>query len=294
MQLVCVQPASTYYAWQLDVMIKNFIDKGVNPSDMHIVCVGDHWAIDMLKKYPCNFYHYEDTRVSKHYISSIRPNVLKKFIRDNPMDFFYHDCDIIFNKLPDFDKLSKDDIVYGSDTDSYIGESYIKSKGAEVLAAMKNIVGISDTSGFGIGAQYVLKGTDYNFWDDVENDSERLFSEISRLSASKKRDDPSYHELQIWCADMWALLWNLWKRGIETAHSAELDFSWATDSAETFFKKNIYHNAGVHNQKLFKKHNYVNKWPDPNLSFAENTASHHYYELVKKSDFCYIESIKLV
>jgi hypothetical protein len=88
-----------------------------------------------------NYFYYEDTRKYPiSYISSIRPNVLKQhfkiFTELSQKEIFYHDCDIVFTKYPDF--LNKELLVnvmnwFVSDTKSYISYSYILSKGEDVL-----------------------------------------------------------------------------------------------------------------------------------------------------------------
>jgi hypothetical protein len=95
------------------------------------------------------------------------------------------------------------------------------------------------------GAQYIMKNIDWTFWEFVERDSERLFYEITQLNNQKKVADPNYHELQIWCADMWAVLWKAWMLGNETKVVPEMNFSWATDSISRWNETTIYHNAGA-------------------------------------------------
>ena len=129
----------------------------------------------------------------------------------------YHDSDIAFTKPIKWKSFLDESTCFLSDTKSYIGYEYIKSKGDDVLQSMLESVGIDedivkanqDSSG---GAQYVLKDIDEYFWYDVEKDSVNLFNSISNLNKIKKEQDPNHHEIQIWCADMWAVLWNLWKR----------------------------------------------------------------------------------
>ena len=105
------------------------------------------------------------------------------------------------------------------------------------------------------GAQYLMKNVDWTFWEYVERDSEKLFKEITDLSNEKVQLDrhtmpegearQPYHPLQIWCADMWAVLWNGWLKGNETKVVSEMDFSWATDSFNRWNETTIYHNAGA-------------------------------------------------
>ena len=73
-----------------------------------------------------------------------------------------------------------------------------------------------------------------------------------------KKVIPSYHELQIWCADMWAVLWNLWFWDKQVFVTDKLSFSWATSGVNEWDKYQIFHNAGVVNDSygLFYKGKY--------------------------------------
>ena len=44
MLYVCAQPATAYYAWQLDTMLCNFLKNGVPPADTHVVLAEDAGA----------------------------------------------------------------------------------------------------------------------------------------------------------------------------------------------------------------------------------------------------------
>lgn len=298
MKYICAQPATQYFGWQIDVMLHSFVTVGIELEDVHIVCV-IHGDIDpyfdkLMRKYPgVLFSFYEDTRHDSTYISSIRPHILKKHFTAYPElsseVIMYHDCDIMFTKpmhLPA--NVYNDNICYLSDTISYIGYEYIKSKGENVLDAMCNIVGIdketvAKNQGSSGGAQYILKGIDKYFWYDVENDSTRLFKDITNLNASIASSD--YHPIQIWCADMWAVLWNIWKRNKQTRVIPELDFSWATSNISDWHKHSIYHNAGVTNEMkdLFFKGKYIDSLPDLNLDIDKNKCSYNYYNTIKQA-----------
>jgi hypothetical protein len=295
MKYICAQPATQYYAWQIDVMLYSFRTVGVNLEDVHIVCA-IHNRIDpyfdrlMKKHLGVTFSFYEDTRHDTGYISSIRPHILKKHFAAYPdlknETIFYHDSDIVFTKPLSISKHLKNDINYMSDTISYIGYDYIKSKGDDVLQTMLDIVGIDedvvknnqDSSG---GAQYILKGIDKYFWYDVENDSTRLFTEITSLNQKKVAEDPGHHPLQIWCADMWAVLWNLWKRDKHTEVTEALDFSWSVTPANEWFKRPIYHNAGVTDsmKDMFYKGLYIDELPPLNLNVGKERCSYMYYKM---------------
>lgn len=274
---------------------------GINPNHIDIVCykengvLPDAWS-KLANHYPARFLFYNDTRKSRHYISSIRPNILKqhwdRFPELKDEVIFYHDCDIIFTQRPDkwiTNEMLTDDKWYGSDTRFYISHDYIISKGEQVLDKMCEIVGIDkevvkENELNCIGAQYLMKGVDYQFWDDVERDCERLFKEITDLNNEIKKDNPSYHELQIWAADMWSLLWNGWKRGHQTVVHENFKFSWGTSQVEDFYSCNIFHNAGVtSNEELFYKCDWMRELPygvakEP----KQNTASWLYWKWIQE------------
>jgi len=267
LRYICVQPRILYYAWQVEVMINNFMEHGINPNNIDILVAWNpnDKTSDPENKEPWDklashynsirFFFYQDTREQPiHYISSIRPNILKQHFKAHPKlsneAIFYHDCDIVFTKKPDFSTFLNDKIWYLSNTNSYINYEYIISKGQDVYNKMCEIVNIdplipqlmNSNSG---GAQYIMKNIDEAFWEKVETDSEQLHYQITQLNNEKKAADPTHHELQIWCADMWAVLWGGWLRGNETKVVPELDFSWGTDGVDRWNQTTIYHNAGI-------------------------------------------------
>jgi hypothetical protein len=313
LRFICAQPATKYYAWQVEVMINNFMEMGVNPNYIDVVVrkengnIPNEW-LKLANRYPARFFFYDDTRTITNYVSSVRPNILKQhFIQHPELKYdaiFYHDCDIIFTK-PVREWISQemldDDIWYGSDTRWYISHTYIKSKGDDIIQKMCEIMQmdekiIEDNELNCIGAQYLMKNVDSNFWNRVESDCEKLFKEITELSNQKVEEDrhtmppgtdrAPYHPLQIWCADMWAVLWGAWRLEYKTVCHPNYEFSWATSNLDDYNKMNIMHNAGVvsANDGLFYKANYMNGYPyNVDLKINENTGSLKYWEYVQKT-----------
>jgi hypothetical protein len=295
---IMAQPAIKYYSWQVEVCINNLMDSGINPKNIHVVChaqneIPSEW-VKLKEGYPVNFSFYKDTRVTKYYISSIRPNILKQHFELHPdleqSAIFYMDCDIVFTKPINWEQFLNDDKWYGSDCRWYIGHDYIISKGEDILDKMCEIVSIPKhvihkNELNSIGAQYLMKRVNARFWAEVEIDSERLYKEITEINNIKKRENPAYHELQIWTADMWAVLWGGWKMGKETVCHADLEFSWGTSTLRDWEKLGIYHNAGVvsSGEGLFYKSEYMNKLPyNEPLQIKEGTASKKYWEIIQK------------
>jgi hypothetical protein len=266
MIFITAQPDTIYFHWQVELYMYQFAKHGI--SNRCYALFGytsdapSEAAVKLSKRY--NIICYKDTRdttIPHYYIPSIRPHLLKQFFKEYPhlgQCVFYHDSDIFLRALPKFELLLKDDYGYLSDTSSYINYSYISSCAQrykdkypelpkdDIFTKMATCIGISEelikennqTSG---GAQYILKGISSNYWEDVEDGVIRLYQLLKRYEEAH----PVEHNIQSWTADMWAVLWTYWKMGKKTKIHNELDFSWATDTVDTYHKNNIFHLAGI-------------------------------------------------
>ena len=287
MIFVTAQPDVPYFHWQIMVYIHNFIEQGISPNQIHVllgIISKDGKPTEeslKLKDTGVNVHHYIDDRPQKHYIPTVKPFLISKWLKDFPeygKCFFLHDSDIIFRKLPNFDSLINDDITYLSDTIGYIGYNYIMdccnryenahptSGKGQLLNEMVNVIGVSveciecnqENSG---GGQYLIKNTDWLLWEKIYADCVPLYDQMLDY---QKRFPISPGEIQFWTAEMWSLLWNLWLYGIETRITPEFEFSWATDSIKIYEDKPILHMAGVtSNQKQdkFYKGDFINVNP---------------------------------
>lgn len=300
-----VVPHDPYFQWQIEVQIVNFRKFNISKyMDIVVWYPKNSKQIDKWKQIQENYPEvrislYEDSGVNLGlYISQLRPHSLKKHFKEYPelkkKILFYHDSDIIFNYLPDFESLIHDNICWQSDTSSYLDYTYMRNKEIQGNLPEHEIVGnMAEIGGVPIeviqsydkktgGAQCILKGVDSAFWEDVENQVLRIRNKFFYNipgSINSKYFESEAKGLQSWCADMWALNFALWKRGKVTNITKELDFSWATDSMETYKKKPIFHNAGATGQPgIFYKGAYINKSPfDEELELpAENKASRMY------------------
>ena len=300
-----------FFMWQTQVQIVNFRKFGISDKMQVVVWWNTNnrylqkWH-DIERQFPeVKFFYYEDTGVDLSlYIPQLRPHALKKhFIKykDELRDkiFFYHDADIIFNRLPDFGKLVEGPICWQSNCSSYLDYNYLQKKELEggikdnlaikKLASIGGIVPdmIKSYAGRTGGAQCILKNIDHTFWEDVENQvlaiRKAFFYNIPG-SINSKYFESENKGFQSWCADMWALNFSLWKRDIVTDTTKDLDFSWATDDYETFLMKPIFHNAGATEKTthLFFKGEYRNKSPftHPIILPSEKTASRAYVEAI--------------
>lgn len=265
---VTAQPDVPYFHWQCEIYGHNFTEMGIKPSQIHIIfglvnnaTEPSEGALKLIEK-GYNVHFYEDNRDKKHYIPSIKPYLVHKWLEQFPdygKVFFLHDADIVFRELPNYESLIEDEYCYLADTKGYIAYSYIIdccrryenahpiSDENQLLQEMVDIVGIDiscvesnqDNSG---GGQYIIKNTDSEQWYKIYDDSNGLYDQ---MMSYQKRFPISPGEIQFWTAEMWSVLWNLWCFGKETKIIKELDFSWATDSIDIYNKKPILHMAGV-------------------------------------------------
>jgi hypothetical protein len=135
------------------------------------------------------------------------------------------------------------------------------------------------------GAQYIVKNTNYEFWDKVERDAVKLYEYFCKEEPNYIKKHDNDYPIQKWTAGMWSLLWNAWYYGHETVVDSRLDFGWVTNNIAEVDKYTILHNAGVteSSKDLFFKGNYINKLPyKESLDINPDKASYFYYEWVKK------------
>lgn len=312
---VSAQPDVPYFHWQSEIYCHNFIKHGIKPENIHIIfglVNNNHTPSEgalKLKEKGYNVHFYIDNRDRKHYIPSIKPFLIHKWVKEKPERgklFFLHDADIIFRELPNFEPYLEDDMCYCSDTKGYIAYSYLKSvcnryesahptsEKNQLLKEMVDVVGINiecvecnnDNSG---GGQYIFKNTTSDFWYKVYDDSNKLFDQMHNYH---RRFPISPGEIQFWTAEMWALLWNIWGFEKETRIIPELDFSWATDPVSIYEMKPILHMAGItENLKTtkFYKGEYININP---LQKLKENINHFDYVDKKSSTIKYIEEMK--
>ena len=278
MVFVSAQPDEVYFHWQVEIYMWQFAQHGIIDKCYAVFGhKGDEpsYAVKELKKLYKNIITYKDDRTDNHpYKPMIRPYVMKKFFAQYPAlgkCVFYHDSDIFIVKLPKFELMLADNNGYASDTINYIGGNYLKDCSKrykdkhkdlpenDLFLKMCDLLGvvpklIEDNEKNTGGAQYLLKNIDAAYWERVEKSTDKLF----KFFKEYEKKYPVDHHVQSWATDMWTVLWEYWKMGNKTLIHPELDFSWATDPVQNYFKKNIFHLAGVNSNacsdKFFKGH----------------------------------------
>mgnify|MGYP003343176745 FL=1 len=311
---VSAQPDVPYFHWQCEVYLHNFIKLGIPAENIHVLfslaqpnAKPSEGAL-ALTSYTKNIHFYEDTRDKKHYIPSIKPFLITKWLKQFPEcgeKFFLHDSDIIFRKLPDFDKLLNDDLIYMSNTKGYISYSYIMNCGKryskkheipedKLLNDMAYCIGvepyiIKNAENKSGGAQYIFKNQNHYVWFKIYKDSNKLYD---MLLSFQKRYPIKPGEIQFWTAEMWSTLWNMWYFGFRTEVTEDLDFCWATDNLDRYNETPILHMAGVTEKDKttkFYKGDYINKNP---IKILKENPEHFNYIDLDNSTIKYINEIK--
>lgn len=298
LRLLNCQPATDYYAWQVEVNLDNLLSMGYSDNSIDVVAgytdrVPESWMALAKRFSNVRFHFYPDTREDKTYPPSIQSHLLAKHWKRHPYlskeAVFFHDCDFIFTKPFNFHEYLNDDKWYFSDCTSYLGYDYIVGKSEMLLELMCETVDIcsckirsSQSHG---GAQKLIKGVHADYWESVEKDSMALYKLMMtpKVQAMKKEDDPN--PIQAWTASMWAELWNGWKRGVVVETPREFDFAWATDVVDKWDAVSFFHNAGVGNSNsgMFFKGDYTDKLPyDEELELDKGRCSNIYFDIVKR------------
>jgi len=308
-RFICVQPDDDYYTWQVHAWIESLKTLGYSEKATVLIFIPQfrnknpklQQIIDLYPETEFVFYKDVKGEVNNYfqvYIPALRPWTLAKYFEEHPewseKAVFYCDSDVVFTDKLDVEKFVNDDVCYLSDTNSYINASYFDSKVKDVipqkmddyntrdiLGETASIVGINratcekynEHSG---GAQYLLKNINSEFWKKVFKDCIAIRMQLMFIN---KQYFPNENKgFQSWCADMWAVLWNLWLRNQETKCVPEMDFSWASDGIEKLSSKAIFHNAGIVSENgngypafyKGKYHNGGDPTKDPHLEIVLN------------------------
>ena len=295
-KIIVVLPDIEYYLWQMLVQMYNFKKYGLEEKTIFLIGkLGDNVSKpleNILKNNNTKFTFsiLKDERVNLRYPSTLRPNLLKRYLKLNPIEkYLYIDPDVLFTKKPKFNNLLDNETQYLSDTKSYISSKYVKSCSVELFHKMCDITSVKPLDIENIdnnagGAQYFLKNIGHVFWEKVERDSENLYilmEEENKVLTTK---------IQSWTADMWAVLWNLvyFKKNIKI--SDELSFSWATDTIDKWDNNLFFHNAGLvkKNSKYFSKIEYQKSPFYENFdNIDKNNITYKYVKEIIKTKYVY-------
>ena len=274
--LVFTQPIDRYFGFQIHMYVESCIEAGFDEERIHALMYvpkGRDRNIELWNKiqacYPkLKFFFYEDKGIQQLlgiYLPVLRPHVLWQHFQAFPElekeTIIYTDCDILWTSPPDIEKFYDDDVCYVSDAKSYLNVDYWNSKIKDILPEKQeeaksrdfleeicNIVGIPKSKAIENnnntgGVQYILKNMNASFWKKIQEDVISIRLHLQNVNKEFYKDESA--GIQGWCADLWAIQFNLWLRGQETKIVPELAFAWATDPLDKLKTHTIFHNAGI-------------------------------------------------
>jgi hypothetical protein len=272
--IITAQPIDQYFIWQNHLYIESCLERGFEEEQIHILlykpkgrAYNNNW--EKLKEvHPkLNIFVYEDEGVQQHlstYIPVLRPHILWQHFRAFPelqeKTIIYTDADILWLPSMDIQELLKaDGVNYVSDASSYLNYSYFERKNKEILpekelgdrdflAEICQIVGIDkqvaiDNNKNTGGVQYILKNIDASFWKKVEEDVIKIRKHLLQVNKEFYKNESA--GIQSWCADLWAVQFNLWYFNKSTVVTDKLKFAWASDPIGKIDVCPILHNAGI-------------------------------------------------
>ena len=289
-EIVLTFPEVTRFKWETEVLLTNLKNLNFDISRVILLIAGYNNNMENYFKdnYNVQAYTLPDNREYKGYIPSVTAYLWKEFLANNPEKqygtYLYIDTDVIFRELPTFDDVDASHWL-GADCSGYLGAKYVRGcdLGDTIAQKMCDIVGIDidwfdSISNRSIGAQWIINNPTFEYWDKTYRDSESIWKYFETI-----KDDTN---CQLWTASMWSQLLNLRYFGIEPVIDKQLEFTWATDNVDTWYKNKLYHNAGAtkDNKDLFFKGDYI--WKEPygeDFSYVNpDKASIKYVEAINK------------
>lgn len=336
LEFITCCPNDLFYVWTLKVFLSNLRKFGYSDKQNVLVFWTEdrqenkdfkqEWK-ELMDLFPeTNFHFYAAPKEVLDYIKAfqypplIRPYLLKqhytKFPELKDKAVFYTDSDILLTRQIDFDSMLQDNISYMSDSRGYTAVGYFDSKikdvdprkleaykKIDVVEQYQSILGSSrkiaeeNDEGNG-GVQYLLKGVDADFWNDVYVGILYVVTYFKNLAQQfmigNSPQEKERNGFQSWCADLYTIPTLMWKKGLKTLVTKELDFTLRDTPIEEYYKKPIYHDAGLSSviidgveHKLFDKNKieYKNNIKTPfedDLSFVSPLfCSYKYAEEIK-------------
>lgn len=300
MKFIVPIPDSPYYLWQALVQMAHFRELGYE-EDVHypVVYFGERpselllrfWESDDVR---ASLHLYPDTRADNSYPASMKPWLMGRFFEQFPDEasstYQYLDPDCVLTKPMDFTPFEADDRWYGSDTRSYTGAEYIRSKGEQLFLDLCEIADVPPEAVLAhdansIGAQYFVKGAGADFWFAIARKSTAAHRHMVETA---DRYHPAGHEhpIQAWAAEMYLQQFETVRAGFTPVASDLMTFCWANGPAEAWDTHAYFHDAGVaaENGRDFCKITWQSSPFGKEISVSPESASHRYVELIRRTE----------
>ncbi len=310
--------------WQVNAYLENLKSiEWSQKTDVLVFCLGNkkpQWEI-VEKLYPeTRFFFYMSDKLIKNlipiYLPIIRPFALRQHFKQNielqEKTIVYTDADILWTKQLNLDSYGTDSYVSSTVFPSdYQSHKYLLSKRdnvdpdklgqydeLDIIQILANIAQITkeqiinnyENCG---GVQYILNDIDWQFWEKVMVDCLGIRVEMQTLNQSfmkgSNAQERENNGFQSWCADLWAVFYNLLYRNQKVSAPKELDFAWATDKIDKLEDK-ILHNAGVTSDSVIR----TTKRSGDGVNREIEAPAFYKGKYIKSTPFTDIENLKKI
>lgn len=218
---------------------------------------------------------WTDWRTEKVYNAAMKPWLVGKWLVAHPghidTPFTLIDPDAIPTRPLHLDVTPTRWV--GTDTDSYTGPGYLKSKPG-VWDALCALVGVDPATADrpGVGAQITATGQPGEFWETVAAKSIEAHAMMTAGGT----------DVQAWCAEMYVTALECARRGIDLDPDPAYAMTWADGPASGWGTTGFHHSAGVtaeNGRDFCKLTHQSSPWGKP-LDVHPESASARYVDLI--------------
>lgn len=267
-----------YYLWQALVQAVELDRLGIDATYLIYTRRGPSDTLLAIADSGLGTWHvWEDWRTRRDYNPAMKPGLVARWLTEHPeqadQPFALIDPDAIPTRPIDVEVSATS--WKGTDTDSYTGPAYLRSKRG-VWLMLCELVGVDPAVADrpGVGAQVVAVGQPAEFWQTIADKSVEAYKRL-RLSRT---------DVQTWCAEMYVTALEAARRGIELTADPSLSMVWANGPADGWETEGFFHDAGVttQNGRDFCKGSYqASPWVKP-IEVSAASASARYVALIEQ------------
>lgn len=286
-------PDHKFYLWQMLVHWA-WMREREYPAQYLLYCGAtgpSRELVELMRGMGAKIAVWNDWRINPQYNPSMKPGLAGQWLKAHPEDreIPLLLCDPDALPLPRFATAGLEPAPgrwFGSDTDSYTGPNYLKSKGEDLWVQLCELVGVDPAKAAatrGRGSQWLFVGPPEGLWEEIAELSEKAYSMLVGHSS----------DVQAWCAEMYVTQLVLARENIETEARATMRMTWAGDPKSQLTKAGFYHNAGVTDPKT--GHFYKGGWTAKAPFFAplddvrSDSASTKYVEAIREAEKAFPE-----
>jgi hypothetical protein len=266
-----------YYLWQALVQAVELYKMEIPTT--YLVYTQGSSPSDKLRKIMdsglADWHVWSDWRTEKTYNAAMKPALVGKWLIANPHHRFTPitiiDPDAIPTREPK--GVVTPSRWVGTNTDSYTGADYIKSKPG-IWEMLCEVVGVNpvETHYTGVGAQISSVGQTGEFWETIANKSIIAYHKMLESDT----------DVQAWCSEMYITSLECIRRDIMLLPDPAYSMVWANGPASGWQTCGFYHSAGVtteNNHDFCKLTHQLSPW-GKSFNVHPNSASHWYVELI--------------